>query len=319
MPVKSRVGGQGRIRTGRIGGQTGSGSSPGSPAGDSFLVFQTDFTAISSLPAEVSLSRATTGTYLDGSGVLQTAAINAARFDHNLTSPFAAIGLLIEEQRTNLMLQSSNPSDVAWTKDSGGSINATTRPAPDGTNTASTFTTSSNGGRLYQSYVSNSGQQYSLSRWIRRRTGSGAVKIWNQTNTEIDITSQVSSVWNRVNFTDTSSGTGFNMLILGISGDEIDIYAADTELGSFVTSYIPTTTATVTRSADVPSSNSPLTGYLAAGPSVWEFQDEATGTIARTAYVAGAFNWPVNKWYRSMGVYSAGTDTSGHMTVGSPY
>jgi hypothetical protein len=33
MPVKARAGGQGRVRTGRVGGQTGSGSSPGSPAG----------------------------------------------------------------------------------------------------------------------------------------------------------------------------------------------------------------------------------------------------------------------------------------------
>jgi hypothetical protein len=147
--------------------------------------FQTDFTAISSLPTGISLTRATTGTYFDASGVLQTAAIDAPRFDHNPVSPFAATGLLIEEQRT--------------------------------------------------------------------------------------------------------------------------------------TSYIPTTSAAVTRSADVPSSSSPLTGYLAAGPSVWEFQDEATGTIARSAYAAGAFNWPVDKWYRSMGVYPSGTDTSGHMTVGSAY
>jgi hypothetical protein len=34
MPVKARAGGQGRVRTGRVGGQTGSGSSPGSPTGD---------------------------------------------------------------------------------------------------------------------------------------------------------------------------------------------------------------------------------------------------------------------------------------------
>jgi hypothetical protein len=179
------------------------------------------------------------------------------RFDHAWNgSAWVATGLMDERQRTNLTLQSNNPSDAAWTKDSGGSINATNRPAPDGTNTASTFTTSSNGGRLYQSYVSTSGQPYSLSRWIRRRTGSGTVKIWNQSNVEVDITSQVSSVWNRISFTDTSSGTGFNMLILGTAGDEIDIYGAQSELGPNATSYIPTTSAAVTRNAD----NVQLTG-----------------------------------------------------------
>jgi hypothetical protein len=101
--------------------------------------FQTDFTAISSLPAGISLTRATTGTYFNASGVLQTAAIDAPRFDHNPVSPFAATGLLIEEQRTNLMLQSGNLADPAWSTNSNVTspvITANAATAPDGTTTA---------------------------------------------------------------------------------------------------------------------------------------------------------------------------------------
>src|SRR3954469_16644246 len=117
MPVKARAGGQGRIRGGRVGGQTGSGSSPGSPSGDGGPDFQTNFTAISSLPTGVSFSRATTGTRFNSSGVLVTEAIDAPRFDYAWNgSAWVAVGLLIEEQRTNSLLQSNTFSNAAWLK-----------------------------------------------------------------------------------------------------------------------------------------------------------------------------------------------------------
>ena len=52
-------------------------------------------------------TRSTTGTYFDANGVMQTAAINTPRFDHNpLTGE--KLGLLIEEQRTNLVFRSGD-------------------------------------------------------------------------------------------------------------------------------------------------------------------------------------------------------------------
>ena len=62
--------------------------------------------------------------------VLQTAAANVARFDHNPTTG-EALGLLIEEQRTNLFTYSADFSNAAWTK-SNASITANTIVAPDG-------------------------------------------------------------------------------------------------------------------------------------------------------------------------------------------
>lgn len=138
MPVKARAGGQGRVRGGRVGAQQGTGGNPSPPTGDPSVglasgaatvsgvasssgpVFQVDFTSISSLPTGVSLSRATTGTYFDASGVLQTAAINAPRFNYAWNgSAWVAKGLLSEEQRTNLYLQSGSPANQTITVASG--------------------------------------------------------------------------------------------------------------------------------------------------------------------------------------------------------
>jgi hypothetical protein len=62
---------------------------------------------------------------------LQTAASGVARFDHRpLTGE--SLGLLVEEQRTNLLTYSAEFNDAAWTKVQS-SITANTVVAPDGT------------------------------------------------------------------------------------------------------------------------------------------------------------------------------------------
>lgn len=53
----------------------------------------------------ITFSRSTTGTYVDSNGIIQTAAIDAPRFDHDPTTG-ESLGLLIEEGRTNLLLNS---------------------------------------------------------------------------------------------------------------------------------------------------------------------------------------------------------------------
>lgn len=53
----------------------------------------------------VTFTRSTTGTYFDSAGVLQTAAINAPRFEYDPVS-LRPLGLLIEESRANILLNS---------------------------------------------------------------------------------------------------------------------------------------------------------------------------------------------------------------------
>jgi hypothetical protein len=92
-----------------------------------------DFTTAPLDPA-ITFTRASVGTYFDATGVLRVAAANVARFDHNPVT-HAALGLLIEEGRTNLVRQSQALENAAWTK-SGVTITANAIAAPDRTNSA---------------------------------------------------------------------------------------------------------------------------------------------------------------------------------------
>ncbi len=63
------------------------------------------FAETETLPVSVTFTRATTGTYTNGSGVITSAAIDEPRFDHDPATG-ESLGLLIEESRTNLLLNS---------------------------------------------------------------------------------------------------------------------------------------------------------------------------------------------------------------------
>jgi hypothetical protein len=68
-----------------------------------------DFANVKALDPRITFTRASTATYVDQFGVMQTAASGVARFDHNPTTE-ESLGLLIEEQRTNLVLNSATLS-----------------------------------------------------------------------------------------------------------------------------------------------------------------------------------------------------------------
>ena len=62
----------------------------------------------------ITFSRASAGTYVDSNGVIQSAADNQARFDHDPVTG-ESLGLLIEEARTNLLLNSATLSTQSVT------------------------------------------------------------------------------------------------------------------------------------------------------------------------------------------------------------
>jgi hypothetical protein len=64
--------------------------------------------------------------------VLETAAAGQARFDHNPITG-ESLGLLVEEQRSNLVTYSEDLSNAAWTFKTNMSVGANYAVAPDGT------------------------------------------------------------------------------------------------------------------------------------------------------------------------------------------
>jgi hypothetical protein len=105
----------------RVGAAVASSLSPASAA------LNLDFT-LGTLDDRITFTRASTATYFDKDGVLQSAAADEARFDYD-PSTLAPRGLLIEEQRANLLLQSEDFSTTWAATGSTVSTNATTAPS----------------------------------------------------------------------------------------------------------------------------------------------------------------------------------------------
>ena len=78
----------------------------------------------------ITFTRASGATYLDSDGVLKTASTNIPRIEYDADGN--RLGLLVEEQRTNLLTYSEEFDNAYWTK-SNSSITANTIVAPDGT------------------------------------------------------------------------------------------------------------------------------------------------------------------------------------------
>lgn len=130
-----------------------------------------------SLPSGVTLTRASTGTYFDSSGVLQTAATDTARFDYD-PATLAPRGLLYEGSLTNL-LPYSIPSNN-WSYYTGCTF-TTGFIAPDG---STSFTKVTVDGTASSSFAQNSGftfkqnATYSVSAYVKVGVGGSSAGDW---------------------------------------------------------------------------------------------------------------------------------------------
>jgi hypothetical protein len=217
----------------------------------------------------VTFTRASTGMFTNSAGVIQTAATDVPRFDHNPTTG-ESLGLLVEEARTNLRLNSAT-----YQPTSGGTPAAYTvdQVAPDGTLTGSRQTAATP--RTFEDYTGIANALYTFSFYCRVTSGTASFSIQlKNAATDTVITSDTSPVatttWKRFSISGTTNGAtpGARVEIVGVVPGFV-FWGAQLEAGAFPTSYIPTTTAAATRSADVVS----ITG---SAFSSWYRQDEGT-------------------------------------------
>lgn len=250
----------------------------------------------------ITFTRASSGTYFDATGTLQTATTNTARFDYN-PSTLAARGMLVEEQRTNLLLRSAE-FGTWWTPlRATVSSDAVTSPANTLTGDNIIEDTSNNTHQIYTG-ATNSAGTYTFSVFAKAfgrsvlevsqesggnsrftLSGSGTATALGANTVAIQ---SIGNGWYRCSTTFTASGVFFVYLSLnngstnsyagdGVSG--ITLWGAQLEAGAFATSYIATTTASATRSADVASVNTLSPWYNAsAGTLFAEMQMLASPT-----------------------------------------
>ena len=241
-----------------------------------------NFAANRSLPADYgptpSFSRASSGTYFDSSGTLQTVSTNAPRFDHVYSGgSWISRGLLLEEQRTNALTYSRNLTNAAWTKNTTtAASNAANGPSGTGTATALSETSAAGYHSANRTGLSTSGTQTASLYAKANGRNYISIEIVDNYRAVINLsdgsvvsntlagstltTESIGNGWYRIKYTATGSVERFIIYLLnsstfgsytgdGSSGILVD--CCQLEAGSFATSYIPTTSASATRSADV--------------------------------------------------------------------
>jgi hypothetical protein len=276
-----------------------------------------DFVNAGVLDPSVTFTRPTNATYFDETGILRVANPNTPRFDFS-PSTLAAQGLLIEESRTNLTLQSEDFA-TTWTV-TGATVSTNATTAPSGTTTADKLQEdTSTGSHLVTQNITFTAASHTASifakkaerDWIRVLFFDGAntfSAFFNLntgtvgTITGAGATASIQNVgngWYRCAVTATASaGSGSfaprvaladnNSSYAGSTGSGIFIWGAQIEAGAFPTSYIPTTTTALTRSADVASVNTLSPWYSASAGTF--FIEAALATVSSYRPIAQVDN-----------------------------
>ena len=264
----------------------------------------------------ITFTRASSATFTGSNGLIQSAAIDAPRFDYDPVT-LAAKGLLIEEQRTNLSLYSEQFDDASWTKgNSSITVNATT--SPDGLTTADKLVedtaTSTHRVLNFSALVvsTTAPTAYSVYAKAAERT---AVRVTDNdaqgadfdlvtgatSNISAGVTAEAKNVgngWWRLSIVRTSSTVNGRIVVNLLSAGATSytgngtsgafIWGAQLEAGAFATSYIPTVASQVTRSADVASVNTLSPWYNAAEGTL--YVEGSTLALASSDRIIAAFS-----------------------------
>ena len=235
--------------------------------------------------SDFTVDRNSTKYVLGSGGTIVSYPTDEPAFEFNADGTYK--GLLVEPAATNLCLQSE---DITTTWNSGNSTltaNATT--APDGNSTADKLNDDSVGGtgllNLYQGITVSAGTQYTASVFLKADqlafaqlraheydggTGgtqyfglSGDGSLGTAQNLDDSSITAYPNGWYRctITWTQGAADTSFNFIIYvadSISNITVDldgtssifVWGAQVEAGPIATSYIPTTTASVTRVKD---------------------------------------------------------------------
>lgn len=277
-----------------------------------------DFTS-KVLDSRITFSRSSNGTFIAANGLIQNAVSDVARFDHDPDTR-APKGLLMEEQRTNLITYSANIA--AWFGPGTSTLDAAI-VNPTGANNSVYYNT---GSERVLDFNGGGANTVAMSFFMKIRSGSGStmtrVEVFQQTSGTVVslgtydfntaganpdgtyvknvVMTTYPNGWYRFGFyvtANNSLGSG-NFTSSSRFDFEGGVYSNYTwgvqvETGYFPTSYIPTNGSTVTRAQDDAKISYPLLASIInpeEGTIVTEFESKSPMTGGQ----AVAFNrYPV--------------------------
>jgi hypothetical protein len=210
-------------------------------------------------PSGYTLTRASSGTYVDSSGYIASAATDVARLTHD--SSGNRLGLLVEGSRTQYARNTSNWDATLSNVSATRTANYATAP---NNATEATRAELNSTGYIYKSAEGAvAAGDYTLSVWIKATSSGQSIGIRTVAGGSGSITTvTTSTTWTRYSYQRTlaSSGgleIGVDQRSSGIGGPgtscDILIWGAQIENGADLTSYIPYTgtTGSTTRSAEL--------------------------------------------------------------------
>lgn len=276
-----------------------------------------DFANAKALDPRITFSRASTATYCDEKGAIQTAPAGVPRFDHDPITGECK-GLLIEESRTNLVRYSGDLSLAPW----GDSVSASIAPEtfsgiPFWTLAKTTTNTSEGrmqwlgavaaGNTLTATIALMAGSVDAVSIGLYDVTadswganadmameiisGPGALSVWAGALINVTGLSPTVPTLFRVTRTYLNACTAIFTIYPGTPssktiGSSVKATRVQVEAGAFATSYIPTNVSAVTRAADA---------VTITGASFTSWYNSAEGTffvdvpVRKTGSVRAAF------------------------------
>jgi hypothetical protein len=209
-------------------------------------------------------------------------------------------GIVPATGRRNLLTRTEEFDNAVWVK-TNTSVVANNATAPNGTLTADTVTSNAVNSLILQNYVF-AAATHRFSIWLRRVSGTGVVEgtLNNFTYTQFSLT----STWQRFSFSHTTiAGNNGFLIRFGSSGDVVEMWGAQLELGSTTTDYQRVGTAFDVTEAGVASmsylsfdgtDDSLSTGNITPGTDkaqvfagVRKLSDAAIGMVAETSLNAG--------------------------------
>jgi hypothetical protein len=261
------------------------------------------------LDPRITFTRSTTATFTNSAGLIATAAINAPRFDYDPVT-LAPKGLLIEEQRTNLLLRSEEFQTTWVNERSSDQVNVIVSPAGTLTGSKLVEDTTATATHLILQGISGlaSGSTLTFTMYLkaaerisaRLQINDGA-SLANTVSANFDVSTGVASAtqstgtftgasstitavgngWFRCSISGVATGvTGVQCRVLLVSGSSVTytgdgvsgiyIYGAQLEAGAFATSYIPTVASQVTRAVDA---------AVMTGTNFSSWYNQAEGTL----------------------------------------